>query len=53
MTSPYTKLTNRKRKWTPVEVTKGDLKIGSEETFYKALALRTLEITVKEMLEQA
>ena len=52
MTSPYTKLTNRKRKWTPVEVTKGDLKIGSEETFYKALALRTLELPVKEMLEQ-
>ena len=52
MTSPYTKLTNRKRKWTPIEVTKGVLLEGSEETFYRALALRTLELPVKEMLEQ-
>lgn len=52
MTSPYTKLKNRKRKWTPIEVTKGKLLEGSEETFYRALALRTLELPVKEMLEQ-
>ena len=52
MTSPYTKLKNRKRTWTPIEVTKGKLLEGSEETFYRALALRTLELPVKEMLEQ-
>ncbi|BCV06080.1 MAG: hypothetical protein CM15mV125_140 [uncultured marine virus] len=33
MTSPYTKLINRKRKWTPIEVTKGDLKKDQKKHF--------------------
>ena len=52
MTSPYTKLIQRKRKWTPVAVDKGELKAGSEDSIYRALALRVLELPVKEFLEQ-
>ena len=47
MTSPYTKLVERKRKWTPVAVTKGKVVEGSEDSIYRALALRTLELPVK------
>ena len=52
MTSLYTKLTQRKRKWTPVAVDKGKLKEGSEDSIYRALALRVLELPVKEFLQQ-
>ena len=52
MTSPYTKIVQRKRKWTPVAVDKGDLEIGSEESIFRALALRVLELPVKEFLQQ-
>ena len=52
MTSPYTKLVKRKRKWTPVAVTKGKVLEGSEKSIYRALALRTLELPVKEFLQQ-
>lgn len=52
MTSPYTKLVERKRKWTPVAVTKGKVVEGSEDSLYRALALRTLELPVKEFLQQ-
>jgi len=52
MTSLYTKLTQRKRKWTPVAVDKGELKAGSEDSIYRALALRVLELPVKEFLQQ-
>ena len=48
--SKYTQITSRKRTWTPVAVTAGELKPGSEETIYRCLALRTLELPVKEML---
>jgi len=50
--SPYTKLVERKRKWTPVAVTKGDLEEGAEDSIFRALALRVLELPVKEFLEQ-
>ena len=50
--SKYTQLVSRKRAWTPLAVTKGELKPGSEETILRCLALRTLELPVKEMLAQ-
>jgi len=50
--SKYTQIASRKRTWTPVAVTAGELKEGSEETIYRCLALRTLELPVKEMLAQ-
>ena len=50
--SNYLKVMSRKRSWTPVAVDKGDFKEGSEDTVFRALALRTLELPVKEMLQQ-
>ncbi len=44
--NPYDKLLNRKRKWTPVQTTKGRLKYGAEETIYRALAVRNMECPV-------
>ena len=44
--NPYEKLLNRKRKWTPVQPTKGKLKYGAEETVYRALAVRNMECPV-------
>ena len=52
MTSEYTKITSRKRSWTPVAVDKGQVIEGSEDTLKRCLALRTLELPVKEMLSQ-
>ena len=50
--SPYLKLMRRKRKWTPVAVSKGTVEEGSEDSIFRALALRTLELPVKEFLQQ-
>lgn len=50
--SKYTQIVQRKRTWTPVAVTAGEVKAGAEETLYRCLALRTLELPVKEMLSQ-
>ena len=50
--SKYTQIASRKRTWTPTPVTAGELKAGSEETIFRCLALRTLELPVKEMLAQ-
>jgi hypothetical protein len=50
--SPYTQVVSRKRKWTPVAVQKGKLVGGSEESIYRALALRHLELPVSEFLRQ-
>lgn len=50
--SKYTEIVQRKRTWTPVAVTAGELKAGSEETIYRCLALRALELPVKDMLAQ-
>jgi len=50
--SSYTKVISRKRAWTPVAVDKGLVKDGAEAALFRALALRTLELPVKEMLAQ-
>tara|TARA_Y100000004_G_scaffold13779_1_gene14700 strand:+ start:375 stop:1094 length:720 start_codon:yes stop_codon:yes gene_type:complete len=50
--SAYTKIVQKKRSWTPLQVTKGAFAEGSEETMKRCLALRTLELPVKEMLQQ-
>jgi hypothetical protein len=50
--SPYTQVVSRKRKWTPVAVQKGKLVEGAEESIYRALALRHLEMPVAEFLRQ-
>ena len=44
--NPYEKLLNRKRKWTPVQVTKGKVKVGAEETLKRVLAIRHMELPV-------
>ena len=50
---PYQKLLDRKRTWSPVKTTAGELKHGAEETIYRALALRHLELPVGEFIEDA
>jgi hypothetical protein len=49
--NPYQKLLNRKRKWTPVQTTAGKLKEGAEETIYRALAMRHMELPVGDFIE--
>jgi hypothetical protein len=51
--NPYQKLLNRKRKWTPVQTTAGKLNDGSEETIYRALAIRHMELPVGSFIESA
>ena len=48
----YQKLTESKRSWTPVQVTRGEFVPGSDAAMKRALALRCLELPVKEFLEQ-
>jgi hypothetical protein len=50
--SVYYQIMNRKRSWTPVAVDRGPIAQGSENAIFKALALRCLEIPVKEFLQQ-
>jgi hypothetical protein len=50
--SSYLEVVSRKRKWTPVAVDRGQWTPGSEETLYRALALRCLELPVKDFLQQ-
>ena len=50
--SSYLKIISKKRTWTPTVVDKGQVKDGSEDTLKRCLALRTLELPVKEMLQQ-
>lgn len=50
--SKYLEVVSRKRKWTPVAVDRGQLVDGAEEALYRALALRCLELPVKEFLGQ-
>lgn len=50
--SKYTDVVSRKRTWTPVAIDKGGVKEGSLDTLHRCLALRTLELPVKEMLSQ-
>lgn len=51
--NPYEKLLSRKRTWTPVQTTAGELAEGSEETIYRALAIRHMELPVGEFIEEA
>ena len=41
----------RKRKWTPVQTTAGVCKEGAEETIYRALALRHMELPVGDFIQ--
>ena len=50
---PYQKLLDRKRKWSPVKTTAGELKHGAEEAIYRALAVRHMELPVGEFIEDA
>jgi hypothetical protein len=51
--NPYQKLQNRKRKWTPVQTTAGTLVEGAEETIFRALALRHMELPVGDFITDA
>ena len=51
--NPYQKLLNRKRKWTPVDMTAGTCKDGAEATIYRALALRHMELPVGDFITHA
>ena len=51
--TPYEKLIDRRRTWTPVQTTPGELKHGAEETIYRALAIRHMELPVGAFIEDA
>jgi hypothetical protein len=51
--NPYQKLQNRKRKWTPVQTTAGTLVDGAEETIFRALAMRHMELPVGDFITDA
>ena len=51
--NPYQKLLDRKRTWTPVQTTAGELKDGAQETIYRALAMRHMELPVGEFISEA
>jgi hypothetical protein len=51
--TPYLHLHQRKRTWTPVEVSAGQLHTGGEEVIRRALALRCLEIPVGDFISQS
>ena len=51
--NPYDKLMARKRKWTPVQTTAGQCREGAEETIYRALALRHMELPVGDFITDA
>ena len=49
---PYQKLLERKRTWTPVKPTNGEVKEGAEETIRRALAIRHMELPVGEFIRE-
>ena len=51
--TPYQKLIDRKRTWTPVQTTAGKIKDGAEETIKRALAIRHMELPVGEFISEA
>ena len=51
--NPYQKLHNRKRTWTPVQTTTGKVKDGAEETIFRALAMRHMELPVADFIKAA
>ena len=50
--TPYQKLIERRRTWTPVQTTAGELKHGAEETIYRALAIRHMELPVGAFIKE-
>ena len=50
---PYDKLLDRKRKWSPVKPTKGEVKEGAEETIKRALSIRHMELPVGAFISEA
>ena len=50
--TPYQKLIERRRTWTPVQTTAGELKHGAEETIYRALAIRHMELPVGTFIKE-
>lgn len=50
--SPYLSMIAKKRPWQAVPVDQGKLVDGSQPTLFRALALRHLELPVKDFLEQ-
>ncbi len=50
--TPYEKLIDRRRTWTPVQTTKGELKYGSEDTIRRALAIRHMELPVGTFIKE-
>jgi len=51
--TPYQKLMDRKRKWSPVTPTAGVFKDGSEDAIRRALAIRHMELPVGEFITEA
>ncbi len=51
--NPYQKLLTRKRTWTPVQTTAGKLAEGAEETIFRALAIRHMELPVGDFIHEA
>ena len=51
--TPYQKLLNRKRKWTPVQTTAGKVRDGAEDTLRRVLALRHMELPVGDFIADA
>ena len=51
--NPYEKLLNRKRTWTPVKPTPGKFRDGAEETIFRALAIRHMELPVGGFISEA
>lgn len=51
--TPYLHLHQRKRTWTPVQVSAGTLLSGGEDVIKRALALRCLEIPVGDFINEA
>ena len=51
--TPYQKLIDRRRTWTPVQTTKGVMKDGAEDTIRRALAARHMELPVGAFISEA
>ena len=51
--NPYQKLLARKRKWSPVQTEAGAVKEGAEETLFRALSLRHMELPVGDFITDA
>lgn len=48
--SPYVSVLSRKRKWSPTAVTAGKTRAGTDSTLRRCLALRHLELPVRDLL---